>query len=133
MSGKRLQKMFHDLVLKDKVEREKARNEEQRRARNPDLEDGEIASDREDHRAHASRDPYRDDRREERRAEVDRREDSAKRRNYYDGSDRLNFHRHRPTSASGGPLSAGLDRGSGGPLRSSQWPGRSPTARHSPY
>ncbi|KAH6619823.1 CHD1-like protein [Chaetomium sp. MPI-SDFR-AT-0129] len=122
VSGKRLQRMFRDLLEKDKTKREDDRSNEPRRPKNPDLEDGEIASDREERRA---RDPYRDDRREERREERrderrdDRREDPP-RRNYYD-DDRLNFYRHRR------PENRGV------PLRHSSWQSRSPPARHSPY
>ncbi|KAH6845232.1 P-loop containing nucleoside triphosphate hydrolase protein [Chaetomium sp. MPI-CAGE-AT-0009] len=123
VSGKRLQKMFGDLLEKDKTKREEDRANEVRRARNPDLEDGEIASDREDRRA---RDPYRDDRREERREERrdDRRDDrreEPKRRNYYEDGDRLNFQRHRRSENRNVPV------------RNSLWQSRSPPARHSPY
>ncbi|KAK3394756.1 CHD1-like protein [Podospora didyma] len=115
VSGKRLQKMFGDLIEKDKVKKDDDRAHDSRRPRNPDLEDGEIASDRDDRR---NRDPYRDDRREERREERrDERRDEPKRRNYYENGDRLNFHRHRDRI---------------GPARPS-WQSRSPPARHSPY
>ncbi|KAK4044532.1 P-loop containing nucleoside triphosphate hydrolase protein [Parachaetomium inaequale] len=123
VSGKRLQKMFGDLLEKDKAKREDDRANDLRRGRNPDLEDGEIASDREERRA---RDPYRDDRREERREERrdDRRDDrreEPKRRNYYEDGDRLNFYRHRRTENRNVPV------------RHSSWQDRSPPARHSPY
>ncbi|KAK0703771.1 CDH1-like protein [Lasiosphaeria miniovina] len=122
VSGKRLQKIFRDIEEKDKVKKEEEGTIDVRRSRNPDLEDGEIASDREDRRARGrDRDPYRDDRREERREERrDERRDEPKRRNYYENGDRLNFHRHR------------RDGDRGGPTRPS-WQSRSPPARHSPY
>ncbi|KAJ4295859.1 ATP-dependent DNA helicase Hrp3 [Collariella sp. IMI 366227] len=122
VAGTRLQKMFGDLEKKDN---ENKRHEDKRRARNPDLEDGEISSDREERRP--ARDPYRDDRREERREERrddrrdDRREDRREdhRRRTYD-DDRLNFHRHRY------PDNRGV------PLRHSSY-NRSPPARHTPH
>ena len=115
--------MFGDLLEKDKAKREDDRANDLRRARNPDLEDGEIASDRDERRA---RDPYRDDRREERREERrdDRRDDrreEPKRRNYYEDGDRLNFYRHRRTDNRNVPV------------RHTPWQDRSPPARHSPY
>ena len=123
VSGKRLQRMFGDLVEKDKANREDNRANDSRRGRNPDLEDGEIASDREERRA---RDPYRDDRREERREERrderrDDRREEPKRRNFYEDGDRLNFSRHRRSDNRNVPL------------RHSSWQSRSPPARHSPY
>ncbi|KAK4250820.1 CDH1-like protein [Corynascus novoguineensis] len=128
VSGRRLQRMFGDLLEKDKekdkTKREEDRSNELRRARNPDLEDGEIASDREERRA---RDPYRDDRREERREERrderrDDRREEPRRRNYYEDGDRLNFYRHRRP-----------DNNRNVPLRHPSWQSRSPPARHSPY
>jgi len=121
--GKRLQKMFGDLMEKDKAKRDDDRATDPRRGRNPDLEDGEIASDREERRP---RDPYRDDRREERREERrderrDDRREEPRRRNFYEEGDRLNFHRHRR------PDNRNV------PLRHSSWQSRSPPARHSPY
>ncbi|KAK4154619.1 P-loop containing nucleoside triphosphate hydrolase protein [Chaetomidium leptoderma] len=124
VSGKRLQKMFGDLVEKDKANREdNNRTNEPRRARNPDLEDGEIASDREERRP---RDAYRDDRRAERREDRrderrDDRREEPKRRNFYEDGDRLNFYRHRRTENRNVPV------------RQPSWQGRSPPARHSPY
>ncbi|KAL1865214.1 hypothetical protein VTK73DRAFT_5451 [Phialemonium thermophilum] len=116
VSGKRLQRMFGNLLeqdskkLAEKAEEEKAVKKEGRHA---DLEDGEIASDREERRF---RDPYRDDRRESRREE---RSLETKRPNYYENGDRLNFYRHRR-------------EGDRLPARPS-WSGRSPPARNSPY
>jgi chromodomain-helicase-DNA-binding protein 1 len=115
--------MFGDLLEKDKANREENRAGDSRRGRNPDLEDGEIASDREERRA---RDPYRDDRREERREERrderrDDRREEPKRRNYYEDGDRLNFSRHRRSDNRNVPL------------RHASWQSRSPPARHSPY
>ncbi|KAK0656358.1 CDH1-like protein [Cercophora newfieldiana] len=135
VSGKRLQRMFGDLVEKDKLKKEEERGPGARR-RDGDLEDGEIASDRDDRRL--SRDPYRDDRRQDRREERreerrdDRREDrrddrreerreEPQRRNYYENGDRLNFHRHR------------RDGDRIAPIRHNNWQNRSPPARHSPY
>ena len=106
--------MFGDLVEKDKLKKEDERVGEPRRSHNADLEDGEIASDRDDRRL---RDPYRDDRRQERR---DDRRDEPKRRNYYENGDRLNFHRHR------------RDGDRAGPIRHS-WQSRSPPTRHDGY
>ncbi|KAK4101689.1 hypothetical protein N658DRAFT_51637 [Parathielavia hyrcaniae] len=119
VSGNRLQKMFRELLNKDRGKQPEAHANDQRRGKNPDLEDGEIASDREERRA---RDPYRDDRRQDRRDERrdDRREEPA-RRNYYEDGDRLNFYRHRR------PDNRNV------PLRHSSWQSRSPPARHSPY
>lgn len=128
VSGKRLQRMFGDLMEKDKGGHHEERATEPRRARNPDLEDGEIASDREERRP---RDPYRDDRREERREERrddrrddrreerrdERRDEPPRRTNYYEDGDRLNFYRHRR------PDNRGV------PLRHSSWQGRSPPHR----
>ncbi|KAL2171861.1 hypothetical protein VTG60DRAFT_1248 [Thermothelomyces hinnuleus] len=128
VSGKRLQRMFGDLIEKDKekerLKREEERANELKRARNPDLEDGEIASDREERRP---RDPYRDDRREERREERrderrDDRREEPRRRNYYEDGDRLNFYRHRRP-----------ENNRNVPLRHPSWQSRSPPARHSPY
>jgi chromodomain-helicase-DNA-binding protein 1 len=119
--------MFGDLKEKDKLRKEEERGGGARRPRDPDLEDGEIASDRDDRRL--SRDPYRDDRRQERREERrdDRRDErreerreEPQRRNYYENGDRLNFHRHR------------RDGDRIAPVRHS-WQNRSPPARHSPY
>lgn len=118
--------MFGDLMEKDKLKKDDERAPEPRRPNNPDLEDGEIASDRDDRRF---RDAYRDDRRQERRDERreerreerrDERREDPKRRNYYENGDRLNFHRHR------------RDGDRAAPLRHS-WQNRSPPARHSPY
>ncbi|KAK3694563.1 CHD1-like protein [Podospora appendiculata] len=114
VSGKRLQRMFGDLVEKDKIKKEEERASKTKRPKHPDLEDGEIASDRDDRRI---RDAYRDDRREERREE---RREKPKQHNFYDNGDRLNFQRHR------------RDGDRGGPVRPS-WQSRSPPARHSPY
>lgn len=65
-----------------------------KKLRNPDLEDGEIASDREERRP---RDPYRDLVRDDRRDRRDDRRDDGRdepqRRNYYD-----DFNRLRPSS-----------------------------------
>lgn len=108
--------MFGDLLEKDKQKKEEERGPENRRLRDPDLEDGEIASDRDERRF---RDPYRDDRRQDRR---DERREEPKRRNYYENGDRLNFHRHRRDG----------DRNAA-PRHSWQGQGRSPPARHSPY
>ncbi|KAL2178711.1 CDH1-like protein [Thermothelomyces heterothallicus CBS 202.75] len=128
VSGKRLQRMFGDLIEKDKekerLKREEERANELKRARNPDLEDGEIASDREERRP---RDPYRDDRREDRREERrderrDERREEPRRRNYYEDGDRLNFYRHRRP-----------ENNRNVPLRHPSWQSRSPPARHSPY
>lgn len=114
MSGKRLQRMFGNLLEQDKKKAEKANESPRPRKaeRNPDLEDGEIASDREERRA---RDPYRDDRRDYRREE----RQEPKRPNYYENGDRLNFHRHRREG----------DRVASRP----SWQGRSPPARNSSY
>ncbi|KAB5536493.1 CHD1-like protein [Coniochaeta sp. 2T2.1] len=124
VSGKRLQRMFKSLVEQDekKTDDSERRPKDIKRSskRDPDLEDGEIASDRENERR--ARDPYRDDRRDYRREErrEDRRDErqDSRRPNYYGNGDRLDFHRHR-------------DRVS---VRTS-WPGqgRSPPARNSPY
>ena len=112
VSGKRLQKIFGELVEKDKGKKDEDRPNEIRRRR-PDLEDGEITSDRDDRRF---RDPYRDDRRQDRRQEPrddrrdnrrdDRRDDQREesRRAYYDNGDRLNFHRHRRDGDRAGPV-----------------------------
>ena len=73
VSGKRLQKMYVSLAEADRQKEE----EEKAKAKNPDLEDGEIPSDRDEpprerdrdqpsRRPPPSRDPYRDDRREQR-------------------------------------------------------------------
>lgn len=114
--------MFKSLIEQDEKKKEKeseSRTKEKRSKRDPDLEDGEIASDREERRA---RDPYRDDRRDYRREERrdERREDrqESRRPNYYGNGDRLDFHRHRERVT----------------VRTS-WPGqgRSPPARNSPY
>ncbi|KAL1843021.1 hypothetical protein VTJ49DRAFT_3335 [Mycothermus thermophilus] len=131
VSGKRLQRMFGDLMERDRKERLKEEEERRARAKNPDLEDGEIPSDREEFRRQ-QRDPYRDDRREERREERrsderrgvgldDRNREEPKRRNYYDDGDRLNFYRHRR------PDNRNV------PVRHSSWQSRSPPARQSPY
>jgi chromodomain-helicase-DNA-binding protein 1 len=144
VSGKRLQRMFGDLMERDRKARQKEEEErraaeeerranELRRAKHPDLEDGEIPSDREELRRPAVRDAYRDDRREERREERrssgfidDRRDDRSreelKRRNYYD-DDRLNFYRHRRPDNRNVPVRHS----------SSSWQSRSPPARQSPY
>jgi len=123
VSGKRLQRMFKSLVEQDEKntekESERKAKEIKRVRRDPDLEDGEIASDREE--ARRARDPYRDDRRDYRREERrdERRDQDSRRPNYYGNGDRLDFHRHR-------------DRV---PVRTS-WgvgQGRSPPARNSPY
>lgn len=118
--GKRLQQMYESLLDRDKKEGKVAEENPSsaRRARRPDLEDGEIASDREERR---NRNPYGDDRRDHRRE--DRRDDrqESRRPNYYGNGDRLDFHRHRRDS----------DRI---PVRSGwQGQGRSPPARNSPY
>lgn len=110
--------MFGNLLEQDNKTAAKAKEaaKPKKVEKNADLEDGEIASDREERRA---RDPYRDDRRDYRRD--DRREErqEPKRPNYYESGDRLNFYRHRR-------------EGDRGPVRSS-WQGRSPPARNSPY
>ena len=124
VSGKRLQRMFKSLIEQDEKKSEKEPSEHRakeikRSKRDPDLEDGEIASDREERRA---RDPYRDDRRDYRREERrDERRDErtdSRRPNYYGNGDRLDFHRHR-------------DRVTVRPSRPGQ--ARSPPARNSPY
>lgn len=113
--------MYGDLLVRDQIKRDEEKAKALKRAKNPDLEDGEIASDREERRA-AARDPFRDERREDRREE--RRGEDPKRRNYYDDGDRLNFYRHRRPDN---------NNNRGVPLRHSSWQNRSPPARHSPY
>jgi chromodomain-helicase-DNA-binding protein 1 len=125
VSGKRLQRMFGDLMEKDKQKKEEVKAPEIRRLRDPDLEDGEIASDRDDRRF---RDLYRDERRQDRRDERrddrrDERREEPPRRNYYENGDRLNFHRHRRDS----------DRTAAPVRHSHPRQNRSPPARHSPY
>ena len=122
--------MFGDLMEKDRAKRDEDKVNEVRRTKNPDLEDGEIASDREERRA--ARDPYRDDRREERREERrDERREEPKRRNYYEDGDRLNFYRHRRPESNNNNNNSNNNRGV--PLRHSSWQSRSPPTRHSPY
>jgi chromodomain-helicase-DNA-binding protein 1 len=116
VSGKRLQRMFRNLLDQDKKKTDDKSTDSKRIKRvekNADLEDGEIASDREERRA---RDPYRDDRRDHRREE----RQEPKRPNYYEnGGDRLNFYRHRRD-------------GDRVPVRPS-WQSRPPQARNNPY
>lgn len=134
--GKQLQQMYQRLLDRDtKDGKSGEQSSTVKKPRRPDLEDGEIASDREerrnrnpygddrrDHRREERREERRDERREERRE--DRREErqESRRPNYYGNGDRLDFHRHRRDS----------DRI---PVRSSAWQGqgRSPPARNSPY
>ncbi|KAK3496665.1 P-loop containing nucleoside triphosphate hydrolase protein [Neurospora hispaniola] len=115
VSGRRLQRMFGDLCKKDSENKED-RSQNLKKPSRQDLEDGEIASDRDDRR---SRDPYRDDRREDRREE--RREEPKRRPNYYENGDRLNFYRHRRD----------IDRGA--PIRHSWQSSRSPSQQQRPY
>lgn len=123
VSGKRLQRMYGNLKdqdAKSEKDAEKKANDSRRSKRDPDLEDGEIASDREERR---TRDPYRDDRRDYRRDDRQERQErqEPRRPNYYGNGDRLDFHRHRRDT----------DRI---PVRPSwQGQGRSPPARNSPY
>lgn len=105
--------MYKDLLEKDKKKAESKINELRAPSRtNADLEDGEIASEREERRE-PRREPRRDEWRDERH---ERREELPHRRNYYENGDRLRFDKHRNSDRSR-PLS---------------WQhGRSP--RHTPY
>lgn len=120
VSGKRLSRMYENLMGQDKKKTEQKEDAQKsvdssrpRKAeRKADLEDGEIASDREERRV---RDAYRDDRRDYRRDE----RHEPKRPNYYDNDDRLNFYRYRREG----------DRGAS----RASWQGRSAPARNGSY